>query len=91
MALVEPGPTGVKTQAEAVASVVEPDESAAARQPLGLVFWRAATRTAILVVPAVFRDLRPRRDPEALGIRTREVAQNEGLGSNAWFGARAGP
>ncbi len=86
MALVEPGPTGVKTAAEASASVEHPAADLAERK-LGFVFWMAVAWILLLVFLAVFRDLLPLRDPEALGIRTREVRKYEDPSWNAWFGA----
>ncbi len=85
MALVEPGPTGVKTAAEAVAAVDHPPADRSSRQ-LGVLFWFAAGWILLLVICAVFRDLLPFRDPDALGIRTREVRKFEDPSWNAWFG-----
>lgn len=85
MALVEPGPTGVKTAAEAEAAFEHPPADLAERK-LGLFFWVAAVWIVLLVLLAVFRDLLPIRDPEALGIRTGEVRKFEDPGWNAWFG-----
>lgn len=85
MAFVEPGPTGVKTEAEAVASI-EDGPPTSGRQ-LGVIFWASAAWIFALVFLALFRDVLPIRDPDALGIRTREVAQFEGPGWNAFFGA----
>ena len=85
MALVEPGPTGVKTAAEAEASVAQPAADLAERK-LGAVFWLAMAWIVLLVFLALFRDLLPLRDPEALGIRTREVRKFEDPSWNAWFG-----
>jgi peptide/nickel transport system permease protein len=85
MALVEPGPTGVKTEAEAVAAIE--DGSPASGRRLGVVFWASAFWIFTLVFLALFRDILPIRDPDELGIRTREVAQFEGPGWNAFFGA----
>ena len=53
---------------------------------LGIVFWLSVAWIGALVFAAIFRDLLPLRDPEALGIRTREVEKFEGPGFNAWFG-----
>lgn len=85
MALVEPGPTGVKTAAEAQAAAEHTPENRSERK-LGVLFWVAASWIVLLVVIAVFRDLLPLRDPEALGIRTREVRKFEDPSWNAWFG-----
>lgn len=52
----------------------------------GVVFWLSATWIAALVFVAVFENWLPIRDPEALGIRTREVEKFESPGLNAWFG-----
>lgn len=85
VALVEPGPTGVKTaaEAEAAAEQIAPDVS---ERRLGVLFWLAASWIILLVFLAVFRDLLPLRDPEALGIRTLEVRKFEDPSWNAWFG-----
>ncbi len=85
MALVESGPTGLKTTSEAEAAVEHsiPDRS---ERRLGVLFWFAAGWIVLLVFLAVFRDLLPLRDPEALGIRTREVRKFEDPSWNAWFG-----
>ncbi|MFK7917178.1 MAG: dipeptide/oligopeptide/nickel ABC transporter permease/ATP-binding protein [Ilumatobacter sp.] len=85
MALVEPGPTGVKTAAEAEAAIDQPAEDLAQRR-LGWSFWIPASWILLLIFVAVFRDLLPLRDPEALGIRTREVRKFEDPSWNAWFG-----
>ncbi len=85
MALVEPGPTGVKTEAEAVTAVE--DGPPAPGRKLGVIFWASAFWIFVLVFLALFRDILPIRDPDALGIRTREVEKFEGPGWNAWFGA----
>ena len=54
---------------------------------LGLVFWLSAAWIAVLVLLALFADLLPIRDPEELGIISREVEPFEGPGRNAWFGS----
>ncbi|TFH15193.1 MAG: dipeptide/oligopeptide/nickel ABC transporter permease/ATP-binding protein, partial [Acidimicrobiales bacterium] len=54
---------------------------------LGVVFWVSASWVVILVLLALFADVLPIRDPEALGIITREVEPFEGPGWNAWFGS----
>ena len=84
MALVEPGPTGVKTEAEAVAAIEHgnPDQ----KRRLGVTFWLSAGWIFTLVFLALFRDILPIRDPDELGIRTREVAKFESPGWNAFFG-----
>lgn len=99
MALAEPGPTGLATAGDAVAAIedgatIPPLDPAtgrevapAARKRLGGFFWLSALWIALLVFFAVFRDLLPFRDPEELGIRTREVEKFEGPGLNAYFGA----
>ncbi len=56
------------------------------RKRLGIVFWISAAWIALLVFLAIFRDLLPLRDPEALGIRTGEVAKFEHPSWNAPFG-----
>ncbi len=53
---------------------------------LGVTFWLAAGWIAVLLFVAVFADLLPVRDPDALGIRTREVEKFERPGWNAPFG-----
>ena len=53
---------------------------------LGIIFWMSVAWIFALVFFAIFIDLLPLRDPDALGIRTREVAKFEGPGWNAWFG-----
>ena len=85
MALVEPGPTGVKTAAEAVAAVKQAGPMPVRK--LGVMFWFSATWIIALVFLALFRDVLPIRDPNELGIRTRDVAKFEGPGWNAFFGA----
>lgn len=85
MALVEPGPTGVKTAAEAQAAAEHTAENRSERK-LGVLFWVAACWIVLLVFLALFRDLLPLRDPEALGIRTREVRKFEDPSWNTWFG-----
>ncbi len=95
MALAEPGPTGVRTTADAVAAIDGTSGSDATtstvgrlgRQRLGVVFWTSIVWILLLVFCALFRDLLPLRDPDALGIRTREVAKFESPGWNALFGA----
>ena len=84
MALVEPGPTGVKTEAEAVAAIEHgnPDQ----KRRLGVTSWLSAGWIFTLVFLALFRDILPIRDPDELGIRTREVAKFESPGWNAFFG-----
>ena len=85
MALVDPGPTGVKAAAEAEAAIEPPAEDLAQRT-LGIMFWVAAGWIVLLVLLAIFRDLLPLRDPEDLGIRTGEVRKFEDPSWNAWFG-----
>ncbi len=53
---------------------------------LGILFWASVGWIGVLVFLAVFFDLLPIRDPDALGIRTGEVERFEGPGWNAWFG-----
>jgi len=53
---------------------------------LGLVFWLSAGWIGMLVVIALLLPVLPIRDPDELGIRTREIARYEGPGWNAWFG-----
>lgn len=97
MALVEPGRTGVGTASDAAdaatasTEIGSPGVSAdqrrkAPRSSLGVVFYLSVIWIALLVFFALFRDLLPLRDPEALGIRTREVMAFEAPGLNAWFG-----
>lgn len=94
MAFVEPGPTGIKTAADAseAAAVHDadsglPDEaSSPGGRKLGVVVALSALWILVLVFLAIFRDLLPIRDPDELGIRTREVERFEGPGRNAWFG-----
>ncbi|MEM9039543.1 MAG: dipeptide/oligopeptide/nickel ABC transporter permease/ATP-binding protein [Actinomycetota bacterium] len=88
MALVEPGPTGVKTGAEAVDAAESGSDPVMVEtgRRLGLAFWLSLVWIGLIVVAAVFGDLLPIRDPEELGIRTREVERFEGPGRNAWFG-----
>ena len=99
MAFVEPGPTGLLTAGDAVAAAgggptvppLDPSTgravAAVAPKRLGVLFWMSAGWIALLVFFAIFRDLLPLRDPEALGIRTREVGKYEGPGTNAFFGS----
>ena len=86
MALVEPGPAGVKAEAEVVVAIEAPEEPGAAKRRLGLMFWTSAMWIVGLVFVAVFRDILPIRDPDELGIRTGEVEKFEGLGWNALLG-----
>jgi peptide/nickel transport system permease protein len=86
MALVEPGPTGVKTEVEAVAAIEASDGPGPAKRRLGLMFSMSAMWIVGLVFLAVFRDILPIRDPDELGIRTGEVEKFEGLGWNALLG-----
>ncbi len=67
-------------------AATEPDQRASPRRRLGVVFWLCIAWIGLLVVAAVFRDVLPIRDPEALGIRTGEVEKFESPGWNAWFG-----
>ena len=53
---------------------------------LGIIFWMSVAWISTLVFLAIFIGVLPLRDPNALGIRTREVAKFEGPGWNAWFG-----
>jgi peptide/nickel transport system permease protein len=64
-----------------------PERSTKLPTGLGVVFWVSITWIIILVLLAMFADLLPIRDPEALGIITREVGPFEGPGWNVWFGA----
>jgi peptide/nickel transport system permease protein len=64
-----------------------PDSPTKLPNALGTVFWVSASWIVILVLFALFAGLLPIRDPEALGIITREVAPFEGPGWNAWFGS----
>jgi len=56
------------------------------RLAFGPVVWLSIFWIALLVFAAVFRDLLPLRDPDELGIRTREVEKFESPGWNAFFG-----
>jgi len=58
-----------------------------ARKRLGLGFWLSAGWILLVVFFAIFADLLPLRDPEELGILSREVESFERPGWNAWFGA----
>ncbi len=62
------------------------DAGIAKRRGFGVVFWLSVGWIGLLVVAALFRDLLPLRDPDELGIRTREIAKHEGPGWNALFG-----
>ena len=84
MPLVEPGATGAKTETEAVAPIKGGNPGQKRR--LGLTFWLSAGWIFALVFLALFRDILPIRDPDELGIRTREVAKFESPGWNAFFG-----
>lgn len=84
MPLVEPGATGLKTETEAVAAIKGGNPGQKRR--LGLTFWLSAGWIFTLVFLALFRDILPIRDPDELGIRTREVAKFESPGWNAFFG-----
>ena len=64
-----------------------PERSTKLPTGLGIVFWVSMTWIVILVLLAIFADLLPIRDPEALGIITREVEPFEGPGWNVWFGS----
>lgn len=61
--------------------------TATAPKGLGGVFWVSAFWIAALVFLAIFAGVLPIRDPEELGIITREVDAFEGPGGNAWFGS----
>jgi peptide/nickel transport system permease protein len=52
----------------------------------GVLTWLAIGWIVTLVALALLAPILPLRDPEALGIRTAEVARFEGPGANAWFG-----
>lgn len=54
---------------------------------LGVGFWLSAAWIVLVVFFAIFADLLPLRDPEELGIISREVESFESPGWNAWFGA----
>lgn len=54
---------------------------------LGVVFWLSVGWILLLVFLAIFASVLPIRDPEQVGIITREVASFEGPGWNAFFGA----
>jgi len=56
------------------------------RLAFGPVVWLSIFWIALLVFAAVFRDVLPLRDPDELGIRTREVEKFESPGWNAFFG-----
>ena len=62
------------------------DQWKAPARALGIAFWMSAGWIALLVFAAIFADVLPIRDPDELGIRTREVAKFEGPGWNAFFG-----
>jgi peptide/nickel transport system permease protein len=66
---------------------VRGSSNAIATRRLGVVFWVPVAWIVLLLLLAVFAELLPIRDPEALGIVTGEVASFEGPGRNAWFGA----
>ena len=87
MPLVEPGPTGLKTEAEAVAAIEGGNPGQKRR--LGLTFWLSAGWIFTLVFLALFRDILPIRDPDELGIRTREVAKFESPGGTRSSAATA--
>ena len=53
---------------------------------LGFGGWIGLAWIVLLVVVALLADVLPLRDPNALGVRTREVGRYEGPGWNAWFG-----
>jgi peptide/nickel transport system permease protein len=57
------------------------------RRGLGIVFWLSSGWIGTIVFLAIFADVLPIRDPEQLGILTREVDAYEGPGGNVWFGA----
>lgn len=65
------------------------EASEAPPRGLGGVFWVSVTWIGAIVFLAIFADVLPIRDPEELGIITREVGPFEGPGTNAWFGADA--
>jgi peptide/nickel transport system permease protein len=56
------------------------------RKRLGLLFWVSAVYIGVLVFLALFRDLLPIRDPDALGIRTGDCRQFQDPGWNSYFG-----
>ena len=56
------------------------------RRRLGVLFWLSVAWTLLLVFLAVFRDLLPLRDPDALGIRTGECDKYQDPGWDAFFG-----
>jgi len=56
------------------------------RLAFGPLVWLSILWIALLVFAAVFRDLLPLREPDELGIRTREVEKFESPGWNAFFG-----
>ena len=99
MALAEPGPTGLVPAGDAAAVIedgatippLDPSTgralAASAPKLLGFFFWFSAGWIALLVFFAIFRDVLPFRDPDELGIRTREVEKFEAPGTNAFFGA----
>ena len=64
-----------------------PEPSAKLPTGLGVIFWVSVSWIVVLVFVALFADVLPIRDPEALGIITREVEPFERPGWNAWFGS----
>jgi len=61
--------------------------TAAKRPRLGAIFWLSVCWILLLVFLAIFAGVLPIRDPEELGIISRDVASFEGPGWNAFFGA----
>jgi len=53
---------------------------------MGVIFWLSMGWIALVAFGAIFAEVLPIRDPEALGIRTGEVDRYESPGRNAWFG-----
>ncbi len=53
---------------------------------VGIVLVMSIAWIGLLVFLAAFADLLPLRDPDELGIRTRDVGRFEAPGTNAWFG-----
>lgn len=86
MAIADPGSPNLDTTADTVGAVASDASSARIKRRLGIVFWMSAGWILLLIFFALFRDLLPIRDPEALGIRTGEVEKFESPGWNAYFG-----
>ena len=82
-------PEAIATEPTPTAAATTGEVTEAPQRGLGIVFWVSMLWIALLFFLAIFANVLPIRDPDELGIITREVEPFESPGRNAWFGADA--